>query len=611
VAAFIVRPARIPSELPPATGVWRGLIGGAPEHLDTTVPDTNLALDPSGDFLAYGLNDGTATSIVIHGAPDADRTADRVRCHTVAGFVERLAWPATGGLVALVAEPGADAASLKSGKNLAAATADPLVYRDPVGWRQLITLDPTSGHAVDRGPRDRTVWEFAPLSGDRALVICSDDPSEAGWYHCTLAVIGPGVADFRPIHEARWQLSSPVVSPDETRAAYVSGWASDRGLLAGTVAVVDLETGAELPQPQLDVDVTELSWEADGTLWFAGWHDQVSAWGWIEAAGTTGAKVQTVVESGACVTSAWHPSVRPSGPTSAMTVLATVDSPPEVVEVAADGSRRPWSAVNSALSRATTTMVVEVSWRGADDTDIHGLLVTPTDRSRPLPLVVNIHGGPTLPYHRTWELGWSQLLAEQGYAVLMPNPRGSSGRGQGFAQANLGDPAGAEFDDIVRGVQHCVEAGIADADRVGAMGASYGGYLTAWALATDSPRFRCGVVIAGISNLASAHGTANNTPFYDYLLGGSPQQGAALYADRSPAFRVTVQSAPALILHGEADRCVPVSQAHELYTAWRSHHIEAELVVYPREGHQVTELDHVMDQRARVTEWFARHLTSQ
>ncbi len=76
-------------------------------------------------------------------------------------------------------------------------------------------------------------------------------------------------------------------------------------------------------------------------------------------------------------------------------------------------------------------------------------------------------------------------------------------------------------------------------------------------------------------------------------------------------FRVSARSAPALILHGDADRCVPVSQAHELHSAWRSHGVESELVVYPREGHQVTELDHILDQRTRVTDWFARHLASK
>src|SRR5215471_354327 len=103
----------------------------------------------------------------------------------------------------------------------------------------------------------------------------------------------------------------------------------------------------------------------------------------------------------------------------------------------------------------------------------------------------------------------------------MANPRGSAGRGQAFARANLTDPAGAEFGDILAGVAHCAAEGIVDPDRVVAIGASYGGYLTAWAIATEVA-FRCGVVIVGISDLVSCWGIVNNAPFYDYLFGGRP-----------------------------------------------------------------------------------------
>src|SRR6185437_10676655 len=152
------------------------------------------------------------------------------------------------------------------------------------------------------------------------------------------------------------------------------------------------------------------------------------------------------------------------------------------------------------------------------------------------PLVVDIHGGPSLAFHHSWDLPWAEFLCAAGYAVLMPNPRGGAGRGQAFSRGNLGDPAGAEFADIEAGVAHCAAAGLADPGRVAAIGASYGGYLTAWAIALGSKRggqFRCGIVIAGISDLVSVRGTANNAPFYDYLLQGRPADQPARYLDRS------------------------------------------------------------------------------
>ena len=166
---------------------------------------------------------------------------------------------------------------------------------------------------------------------------------------------------------------------------------------------------------------------------------------------------------------------------------------------------------------------------------------------------------------------------------------------------------GPEFADIEAGVAHCAEAGLADDGRVAAIGSAYGGYLTAWAIALGG-QFRCGVVIAGISDLVSVRGTANNAPFYDYLLQGRPADQPALYLDRSPVTRLSAASSPALILHGREDRCVPVSQAEELYAGLREFGVPAELVCYPREGHQATEPAHVADQRKRILRWLAVHL---
>jgi dipeptidyl aminopeptidase/acylaminoacyl peptidase len=111
-----------------------------------------------------------------------------------------------------------------------------------------------------------------------------------------------------------------------------------------------------------------------------------------------------------------------------------------------------------------------------------------------------------------------------------------------------------------------------------------------------------------MSDLVSVRGTANNAPFYDYLLQGRPADQPARYLDRSPVTRLSAGSSPALILHGREDRCVPVSQAEELYAGLREFGIPAEFVSYPREGHQATEPAHVADQRERILRWLATYL---
>jgi dipeptidyl aminopeptidase/acylaminoacyl peptidase len=119
---------------------------------------------------------------------------------------------------------------------------------------------------------------------------------------------------------------------------------------------------------------------------------------------------------------------------------------------------------------------------------------------------------------------------------------------------------------------------------------------------------RCGVVIAGISDLVSCRGTANNAPFYDYLLAGRPAEHPARYLNRSPVTRISAASRPALILHGQQDRCVPLGQAQELYAGLREFGVPVEFVSYPREGHQAREPAHVADQRERVLRFLASHL---
>jgi dipeptidyl aminopeptidase/acylaminoacyl peptidase len=300
---------------------------------------------------------------------------------------------------------------------------------------------------------------------------------------------------------------------------------------------------------------------------------------------------------------------------SALTMRSTPAAPPQVVRLRRGREPEAWTELNAGLAQSRRLRVRGLTWAGPDGTRIEGLLAEPGEvggsAAGPRPLVVDIHGGPSLAFHHSWDLPWAELLTAAGYAVLMPNPRGGAGRGQDFGRANLGDPAGAEFADIEAGVAHCVAAGLADPGRVAAIGASYGGYLTAWAIALGSKgrgQFRCGVVIAGISDLVSVRGTANNAPFYDYLLQGRPADQPARYLDRSPVTRLSAASSPALILHGQQDRCVPVSQAEELYAGLREFGIPAELVCYPREGHQATEPAHVADQRERILRWLGTYL---
>jgi len=616
-AAFVVGPGTEgPGE---ATGLWYGSLDGKPSKIADLVPDTNLAFAPVSDAAAGGnafataVQDDAGSRLII---ADPEAAPAGWREYRLPAFAERVAWT-TSGPVVLAADPGADAASLTSGKPLTDGNADPVVARDGVGWRRLWTIDAATQALVPASPDGLTIWEFAPVPGGGTVVVASSDPTEAGWYHCDLVLLDAGGQQVRVLHESSWQLSSPSVSPDGRMVAYIEGWSSDRGLLAGDVRLARLDDTtddrAAAGSEAIDVDVTWLSFAGDGRLWLAGWHHLGTAWGWAgRLEGTeviSAADLFVRTEEASCLNSRWHPEVVPLADGSVLTARSTPAQPPEVARLRYDGVPEQWTALNDSLAGSRPMAVSELRWSAPDGTTIEALLAEPAGPRpvRPRPLVVDIHGGPSLAWHHSWDLTWAELLTAEGYAVLMANPRGSAGRGQQFGRANLGDPAGAEFADLLAGVEHCVAAGLADPARVAAIGASYGGYLTAWAVAGGQV-FRCGVVIAGMSDLVSCWGTANNAPFYDYLIGGRPDERGSLYLDRSPAAQISAGSLPALILHGQEDRCVPVGQAQELHAGLRRAGIPVEFVSYPREGHQAREAVHVTDQRERVVRWFATYL---
>jgi dipeptidyl aminopeptidase/acylaminoacyl peptidase len=202
------------------------------------------------------------------------------------------------------------------------------------------------------------------------------------------------------------------------------------------------------------------------------------------------------------------------------------------------------------------------------------------------------------------------MLAGRGYAVLLPNPRGSTGRGPAFSNAVFDDVGGGELRDVITGVDAMIERGVADPELLGIGGWSWGGYLTALAV-TQTDRFKAAVMGAGVSNLISDNSLGDipsaNLSYFRETVYQDPDP----YYERSPIRHISNTRTPTLILHGEEDKRVSAAQSVEMYIALRTLGVATQLVTYPREGHYIEEREHQLDLIRRVIGWFEKHLHSR
>jgi dipeptidyl aminopeptidase/acylaminoacyl peptidase len=253
-----------------------------------------------------------------------------------------------------------------------------------------------------------------------------------------------------------------------------------------------------------------------------------------------------------------------------------------------------------------------VRWKSSKDgMEIDGIVTKPVDfdATHKVPFLLNPHGGPTgaslLSFSPT-----EQIMAANGYMVLQPNFRGSTGRGEKFEAANLNDWGNGDFKDDMSGVQAMVDKGWADPDRLGAFGWSYGGYMTMW-IDTQTDRFKAISPGAGLPDLYSMY---SETDIHRYLTvffnAKAPWDNYQEYWDHSPMKFVGNVKTPTMILHGQADTRVPIPQAEEFYRALYERRVPVEYVTYPRENHGFVEPRHIQDRWQRYLVFFGKYLNN-
>jgi dipeptidyl aminopeptidase/acylaminoacyl peptidase len=265
--------------------------------------------------------------------------------------------------------------------------------------------------------------------------------------------------------------------------------------------------------------------------------------------------------------------------------------------------------LNEKRSQIAATRPEVVSYRSFDGTEIEAALLEPPDyqEGHRAPTVVLVHGGPSGRWMDRFDTA-GQLLAANGFVVLQPNIRGSTGYGHDFLVMNRNDWGGGDFKDVMAGVDYLIEQGIADPNRLGIGGWSYGGYMAAWAV-TQTDRFQASVSGAPMTDLASEYGTESaSINSYDTWYLGTPYENADIFAQHSPVTYVKNARTPTLILCGENDVTDPIGQCQQFYRGLKRYKVETELVVYPREGHGIREEKHQVDRLQRYLEWFRKYL---
>ncbi|HJS73430.1 MAG TPA: S9 family peptidase [Vicinamibacteria bacterium] len=392
-------------------------------------------------------------------------------------------------------------------------------------------------------------------------------------------------------------------SPDGKLIAYLRGSSPTyTSYDMARLAVVPVGGGEEkLVAPDLDRAVSDPAWSSDGKSIYVLLEDDRSQM--VARVPVAGGPIERFSEVPGV---AYDMSV---GKGDRVAVVASTPHAPAELMALEGKKQRAVSSHNGKLIATLELGALEgVEVESRDGTMVHGILVKPPgyQPGRRYPTIAYIHGGPVGQDGFEWDFTW-QLLAAKGYVVVSPNYRGSSGRGRDFTKAIDADWGNLEVQDVIATVDHLVAQGIADPERLGIGGWSYGGITTNYTIATDT-RFKAAVSGAGASNMLAAYGTDQYIRQYELEL-GLPWKDVTPYLKISyPFYEAERIRTPTLFMCGEYDFNVPLINSEQMYQALKSLGVETQLVIYPAQYHGLNRPSYLRDRAERYVAWFDRFL---
>jgi dipeptidyl aminopeptidase/acylaminoacyl peptidase len=504
--------------------------------------------------------------------------------------------------------------------------ADRLLYRHWKAWKDgmrthVFVVSSAGGEAKDMTPGDYdappfslggpTDYAFSPDSKELAFT-SNHDKVEATSTNADVWIVPVRGGSARNITAANHGYDgSPQYSADGRFIAYRSqimpGYESDRFRLM----LYDRKTNrAQSISESLDSNVDEFTFSPDSkTVYLTAEERGRSP---IYSVSVNGGPVKKIVGGDGS-----HGDVHLTrdGRTFVFS-LSMMSKPAEIYRANIDGSGvTPLTTTNDAfLAPFKLNAAEEVTWTGGLGAKVMGWIVKPANFNprKKYPLVVLIHGGPQGAWGDNWGYRWNpQMYAGDGYVAFMPNPRGSFGYGQKFVAEISGDWGGKVFTDISNGVAMAASLPYIDKNRIGAAGASYGGYMINWIEGhNNDPRFHYKVLVShdGVYNLTAMFGATEELWFTDWEFKGTPWTNKAMYERWSPHNFVPNFKTPILVITNDLDFRVPVTEGLQMFTAAQRMGVESKLMDFPDEGHWVSKPANSAFWHNTVLDWLDKHL---
>jgi dipeptidyl aminopeptidase/acylaminoacyl peptidase len=564
----------------------------------------SIAFSPDGRWVSF-LWARDDEKRAVWGIP-VDGGAQRKLAEVEGAAVRSYAWSPDGSHMHLLAGAAEDEARTSQSE----AGFDAIVYEEEARLNRLFRA--AIGATPDAQPQAITIPGYVSdfkIAPDARYGIIESAPTpqvDDSYTSKRVHVLDLATGRISAVVETPGKIGDVEISPDGSWLSLIAG-IDINDPAATTLHFVDVETGEyrALNQgaPEAAVDA---EWLADGRLAAVIHKGAQSALRIYNADGSVDVEhdndelILTAVEAAG----------------NRIAVTANSPSHPSELFVWDEGAFERWTSHNPWLSQIDMGQQRTVTYTARDGQQVEGVLVEPVGGAPTggAPLILDVHGGPEAHDSNGWVTNYSgpgQVAAGQGYAVFLPNYRGSTAYGTAFSKQHQGRYTDPEFTDLVDAKRALVEMGVADADRVGVTGGSYGGYATGWASTYFSDEFAAGVMFVGISNQISKFGTTD-IPYEMYNVHSLawPWDDWQKMLEVSPIYHTDKAETPLLIMHGAEDTRVSPSQSYELYRSIKVRKPETpvRLVLYPGEGHGNNRAAARYDYNLRMMRWFETYL---